>query len=284
MWRPCKRAHRVEHGKGATTVAPFLFCGELQDSTVMKRAVLARLGLLFGWSCLGGCASERAVIASPANIERSETVPAGYVSLGTARAHCRPLPAWGPLYGEPLRNFDCSTARIRRTLAEQASRAGGTLLAFESCEADAKGGRNCSATIARPERANAAAPGRVGVSSGEVWDPSDAPRADAIEVIRIDLDLDPAAERFARRARTASDVAEPALLPVSHVELGELRARCDADECADAELRLGLRLAAGSLGASDLVNVACHALDGERSCAGTLATTERDPETDATAH
>lgn len=247
----------------------------------MKRAVLAKLGLLVVGSCLGGCASDRAVIASPANIERSETLPAGYVSLGTARAHCRPLPAWGPLHGEPLRNFDCSTTRIRRTLAEQASREGGTLLAFESCEVDAKGGRNCSATIARPERAGAAAPGRVGVASGEVWDPSDAPRAEAIEVIRIDLD--PAAPSFGRRARTASVVAEPALLPVSHVEIGELRARCDADECADAELRLGLRLAAGSLGASDLVNVACHALEGERSCTGTLATTERDPDTDATA-
>ena len=27
-----------------------------------------------------------------------------------------------------------------------------------------------------------------------------------------------------------------------------------------------------------LIGVACHALDGERSCAGTLASTEYDPE------
>jgi hypothetical protein len=164
---------------------------------------------------------------------------------------------------------------MRRTLAEQASAAGGTLLALETCELDERGGRSCSATIARPEtRADAARTG-FGNASGEVWDDSDAPRARAVEAIRIDLE--PAGEHVSRDARLAGGVAEPALLPVGHVVLGELRARCDADECADGELRLGLRFAAGSFGATALVAVACHALDGERSCAGTLAATEHDP-------
>jgi hypothetical protein len=242
----------------------------------MKRPVLAHLSSWFGTVLtLAGCASERPVIASPADIERSENVPAGYVTLGTARARCAAQPEWERLHGEPLRNFGCTSARMRRTLAEQASAAGGTLLALESCELDERGGRACSATIARPESLPVV-PARYGPPSGEVWDDSDAPPARAIEVIRIDLE--PAAPQFSRSARLAGGVAESALRPVSHVELGELRARCDADECADGELRLGLRFAAGSFGATALIDVACHALDGERSCAGTLAATEHDPE------
>jgi hypothetical protein len=241
----------------------------MERRAIVKRS-LVRIGLM---SWLGGCATESRVIASPADIVRSESVPSGFVTLGTARAQCAAQPAWKQLRGEPLRNFGCTSARIRRTLAEQASIAGGTLLALESCEHDERGGRSCSATIARPAAGGAAAP--VGARSGEVWDDSDAPRSEAVELIRIDLE--PAAEHFARAARLAGGVAEPALLPVGHVPLGELRARCDADECGEAELRLGLRYAAGSFGATDLVAVACHALDGERSCAGTLATTEHDP-------
>jgi hypothetical protein len=242
----------------------------------MKRWALGKSSLRFGpVLLLGGCASESPVIASPADIVRSETVPAGYLTLGTARAHCAGQPAWEQLRGEPLRNFGCSSARMRRTLAERASAAGGTLLALESCEQDERGGRSCSATIARPERLAERGRSPLGAVSGEVWDESDAPRARAIEVIRIDLE--PAAEHFSRAARLAGGVAEPALLPVGHVALGELRARCDADECGEGELRLGLRFAASSFGATDLVAVACHALSGERSCAGTLATTEHDP-------
>lgn len=243
----------------------------------MKRVALANLSTWFvTMSALTSCATERHVVASPADIERSENVPAGYVTLGTARAHCAARPDWERLRGEPLRNFGCTSARMRRTLAEQASAAGGTLLALESCELDERGRRACSAIIARPERLPAASPARFGPPSGEVWDASDAPPARAIEVICIDFE--PAIPEFSRSPRLAGGVAEPALRPVSHVELGELRASCDAEECADGELRLGLRFAAGSFGATALIGVACHALDGERSCAGTLASTEYDPE------
>jgi len=59
-----------------------------------------------------------------------------------------------------------------------------------------------------------------------------------------------------------------------------LRARCDEAECESADLRIALRVAAGGLGVSDLVDVSCATLDGERECLATLAASELDPETD----
>jgi hypothetical protein len=71
---------------------------------------------------------------------------------------------------------------------------------------------------------------------------------------------------------------------VGRLELGTLRARCKVDDCDADQAREGLRVAAGGLGASDLVGVRCFALDGDVQCVATLAATERDPEADPLAH
>jgi hypothetical protein len=97
------------------------------------------------------------------------------------------------------------------------------------------------------------------------------------------IDLEPHGARFERGARPASAVTEFAALPVGHVELGVMRARCDERACDDDQARAGLRLAAGGLGVSDLVGVRCFALDGERSCVAALGVSERDPDTDSSA-
>ena len=78
-------------------------------------------------------------------------------------------------------------------------------------------------------------------------------------------------------------MAEFALLPAGHVELGVLRAHCAMGECDAEQAHAGLRMAAGGLGAAALVGVRCFALDGEESCVATLAATESDPETDPSA-
>jgi hypothetical protein len=97
---------------------------------------------------------------------------------------------------------------------------------------------------------------------------------------RIAIDLEPAVAGFRRSRRPGAEVAEFPLLPVGHVELGLMRARCDEGACDAEQARAGLRAAAGGLGVSDLVGVRCAALDGELSCLATLAASESDPETE----
>ncbi|HEX6277496.1 MAG TPA: hypothetical protein VFZ53_30845, partial [Polyangiaceae bacterium] len=92
--------------------------------------------------------------------------------------------------------------------------------------------------------------------------------------IEIDFEL---AGTYARRApRRPSDVHEPAALPVSHREIGTLTARCEADACSPFELRQALRIAAGSLGVSDLVAVRCFERHALRECVAGAAQTELD--------
>jgi hypothetical protein len=65
-------------------------------------------------------------------------------------------------------------------------------------------------------------------------------------------------------------------LPVSHRGLGTLTTRCDSDECQLRELRQALRIAAGGLGASDLVGVRCFGREGERECVADVAVSDVD--------
>jgi hypothetical protein len=103
----------------------------------------------------------------------------------------------------------------------------------------------------------------------ERWD---EPRASASLVIVVDFE--PSVEAFTRASRPASDVAEDRALPVSHLELGTLTTRCDEDDCELRELHQALRIAAGGLGASDLVGIRCATRRGERQCLATLAAPE----------
>ena len=115
-------------------------------------------------------------------------------------------------------------------------------------------------------------PGPVpGPAVVERWD---EPRASASLVIRVDFE--PSVRHFERAKRPAAEVAEVAALPVSHRELGTLTTRCDADECELRELRHALRVAAGGLGASDLVGVRCFGRGDARECVADVAATPLD--------
>jgi hypothetical protein len=240
----------------------------------MRAAVPMRTTLAL--SCLLlSCAGARQSGLTAADVSRSEVLPSGYVSAGTASAECGAVPAWEEISGEPVGSFDCSENELHRELAEQAALAGADVLAGVECRESATRGVACSATMARPKVAGlskpraAGAPG--GVTSGDEL---------SFELRRrIEVDVEPARESFARKRRPASAVGEARLLPVSHVELGSIRARCEPEACAARDLRVALRVAAGGLGVSDLVGVSCVTLDGERQCLATLAASELDPET-----
>lgn len=219
------------------------------------------------------CAAPPAKERSAADVERAETVPAGFVALGTAQARCATAPSWGHLDSEPLTRFECQAPALERALAEQAAARGGSLLAAMRCQRtpDALA---CSATIAAPED------GTTSLAA-----PASAPHAaaDALPfetARRIEVDLEPARERFRRRSRGADEVGAQLAVPVSHLPLGSLSVRCQKKECDSRDLRVALRVAAGALGVSDVAEVACGVREDDAFCVATLAASELDPETD----
>jgi hypothetical protein len=228
---------------------------------------------LLAVSMLAACSTT--VRVPPEDVGRADVLPAGYDEVGRVSASCSPLGGFQPTSGELLASFDCNRSRLERVLAEKASEAGADLLVGMGCGHEGRALR-CLAHTARAE-----GPPRspLPTDEGPVPGPTvvarwDEPRASASLVIRVDFE--PAVESFERRARRAADVAEVAALPVSHRELGTLTTRCDADECQLRELRQALRIAAGGLGASDLVGVRCFGREGERECIADLAASDVD--------
>jgi hypothetical protein len=64
------------------------------------------------------------------------------------------------------------------------------------------------------------------------------------------------------------------VLPASDAPLGDLSARC-AESCSTFSLRRSVLIAAGRLGAKDVIGMRCAKLDGADVCVGTLAAPER---------
>lgn len=231
-----------------------------------------RVGACFGALAGLGCTSA-APRPSHAPVELSETLPAGYDSLGMVSAACRVQPRERSFRGEPATSFACGRNELVRALVERANARGANLLAHESCEREGEDALVCTAEAARPR---SAAPEKA-ERSAQSADRDDELLVSVASRIRIDVDSE---HSLGRRARDPSDVAEFAQLPIGHVEVGVMRARCSPSDCDADAARASLRLAAGALGASELVGVRCVSFDGERACIATLGVAERDPETD----
>jgi hypothetical protein len=227
-----------------------------------------------GWFAALGCAAAPPRVL-PSEVLRAEVLPADHETVGSASASCESRAQWGKRSGVPLTSFECTDAELERALVARAAAASAPVLVGVSCGDDSRGARVCSATLARPSEPAPARP-----AAARERPQRDEEKLSFAARKRIEVDIEPTRANFARRPRTASEVAEARGLPVSHVELGSLRARCDEAECDSADLRIALRVAAGGLGVSDLVDVSCATLDGERECLATLAASELDPETD----
>lgn len=232
------------------------------------------------WTLVGllvavGCAASPAPRPPGSAVEFGEALPFGYDSLGRVHAECREVEPGHALADVPVANLACRRTELERSLMAQANARGGSLLAHERCRR-ASAHLSCTALVARPAK---------GV---EPPLPSDAFAADddalpALVAGHIFIDMEPHGPHVERGVRAASAVTEFVALPVGHVELGVVRAHCDQQACDDGQARAGLRLAAGGLGASDLVGVRCFSWGGERACVATLAVSERDPATDPNA-
>jgi hypothetical protein len=73
--------------------------------------------------------------------------------------------------------------------------------------------------------------------------------------------------------RDEGNVREIAWLGPGQLELGNLETRCDA--CAELSARDALRIAAGRLGASDVVGVRCVSQGAGQRCLGVAAAWQR---------
>ena len=211
-------------------------------------------------------------------------------TLGTVRASCTLRPGFRRLDDEALSDLDCTRERLLYVLRESAASAGGEALLRMRCSsrrpspnAAESSELSCTAEVARYRSGALASPRPLtaprSVAQGRpAPSPSDVKRIDepdASLAFRISLKFEPEVTNFERPARSGAEVQELARLPLSHVRLGDLAASCE-DGCDERALRFGVLIAAGRLGAPDVVGVRCFRSARGNSCVGTLAAPERD--------
>jgi hypothetical protein len=209
-------------------------------------------------------------------------------TLGTVRDRCSLQPGFRRLDGEALSDLDCSDERLLFALRESAASAGGEALLGAHCSSRRLGTSeayelSCAAEVARYRSGPSANPRPLSAPRSHPQgrpapSPSDVSRIDQPDfslAFRISLHFEPAVSGFERPARPGADVHELSSMPLSHVRLGDLAAHCE-DGCDERALRFGVLIAAGRLGAPDVVGVRCFRVARGNSCVGTLAAPERD--------
>jgi hypothetical protein len=262
-----------------------------------KRIPALLAGTLLASACAGSGTGARfsgstdTPIAAPWEIGEDSVVPEGYTVLGKVSATCTLREGRRTIERELLSDVDCSEARLVRALRERAAETGGQLLVDRQCSSrtvrESASGREllvrCSAEVARAETLELAPP----KAKDAIWPPErvallDEPSAE--DAWRIRISFTPARESGEpRTARRGDLVRELAIFPVSHLPLGDLVARC-SEGCKPESVRASVRIAAGRLGATDVVGVRCVEKGRGVLCTGTAAAHEVDPETDPRAH
>lgn len=212
---------------------------------------------------------------APSAIREEPTLPPGYELIGAVQAECRGLNRRTGIHDEWLSDVDCSESRLMGALRERAAERGGELLVERDCHvhplSDKPDGARwlsrCAARVARASGLAVSAP-RADERAGEPI---------ASEAWRIRVNFWPARGAPAPRAPLRGDsVREVSEFPVNDVRLGEITAHCRRG-CSMEGVRDGVRIAAGWLGANDVVAVHCLEKGTGWVCAGTAAVYEVDP-------
>lgn len=225
------------------------------------QALLLGLALLSGSACAatsGVSFSGKAAppVTTPEAVVEVTRFPLTVERLGTATAECSPPENWQEAFrGRSLVDVDCTERRLRRMLRESAAQNGANLLAGLRCESGSRS--RCSAAFGRgalvgnaAAKARVPSEGRPGLAPGAPFDVRGMSGTD------VRVDFDPVVKDPARPPREDEAVRELPSLPPSHFVLGTFVTECE--ECSELETRDALRLAAGSLGASDVVGVRCQ--------------------------
>jgi hypothetical protein len=198
--------------------------------------------------------------------------------IGEVSASCTSKGQRRTIHDEWLSDIDCSEARLKRALREQAAQHGGDALIGVDCHSHGGSERRvsrCAAQVAR----------RAGsldhVEKRADWAVSGEPRAS--DAWRIRVTFWPArGEPAALPARHSELVREVEAFPVNDRRLGAIVACCRSG-CSRSSVRAAVRIAASSLGANDVVGVHCLERDEAWICAGTAAAYKVDPRQDARA-
>lgn len=209
-------------------------------------------------------------------------------TLGTVRVGCTSAPGFHAIDEELLSDVDCSSERLQLAMRESAASAGGQALVGVRCSSrrSSTSAREsyhlgCSAQVARYRSAALSALRPLNAPRGL---PQGRPAPSAADVARIDepeaslafrisVRFEPSVPSYSAPARASADVHELPRLPLSHQPLGDLITTCEG--CDERALRYGVLIAAGRLGAPDVVGVRCFSAGSAQSCVGTLAAPER---------
>ncbi len=204
------------------------------------------------------------------------SLPPDFEAMGSASASCTHTEGRRAIHHEWLGDVDCSEERLTRALAEEAAEQGADILIERRCDEQVQsiyeGQRRllkrCSARVARRQE-----PLAVQVPARPVSEPKVG------EDWRICVDFWPAGA-VRRGPPLRSDlVREVTDMPVSHVAIGAIKTHCRRG-CSEQAAHDGVRAAAGSLGATDVVGVQCVARSRGYECTGTAAQAEVDPRTE----
>ncbi len=236
------------------------------------------LGCASGGAIFSGQSQDPRVVAT--QLTEQESMPADHRLLGVVEASCdREEPAFGELEANEsgcrnLAELMCSEELLSQALRERAAEVGGTALVGRRCssEVDEDGASiRCAAEVAasKGEPTNSALAGAIPVHEEGVPLRS-VQEAATIRLVFTALTATP------RAPRAAHLVAEQAVMPVQNVVLGDLLARC-GDDCSDAALRESLRVAAGRVGASDVVGVRCLHKGEDLVCSARATAPSVDP-------
>lgn len=196
---------------------------------------------------------------SAAQVTIEPAVPETALLVGDVVARCRADDGIVALKRESLADVDCSDALLVASLRARAAEVGGAALVGLRCTAtkESRDGafdselRSCSAMVAAP-RKRGQWPADHGESPLFVPPYDDPDEAFAVRVTVIPAEKDPV-----RRHAVPSDaVRELAFVPPGRVVVGDIVARGDT-ECSRPAVRHAIRAAAGRVGATDVVGIAC---------------------------
>jgi hypothetical protein len=210
-----------------------------------------------------------------ANVRMAPTLPAGYEAIGRIDARCRADDGVVGIDDESLADVDCSEALLGAAIREKAAEVGGEVLVGLTCRQSVDRRSDglestlyvCFANVAMPRDTTSTCRGTPAEGAGPVWRAEEAFDV-AVSVRPVDSSARP------RRAAPTERVAELAFLPIGRVVMGDIVAR--GPEADRAAVRHAVRAAAGRVGASDVVGIACVHDDDGWLCTGRATRPEVD--------
>lgn len=239
----------------------------------------------------------------PALVVEVRSKPSASVMLGHVTARCRADAGVRSIHDAWLADVDCSDDLLVASLREKAASVGGDALVARECTHDEYSCDEvwkstvitCSAKVASSTGVRPSAGARRPMaytattvsapqSGGDRILEESAPATHALEyespsqAFRVKVSVSPVGPGGQRAPRDPDRVNELAVLPASHVVMGDVSARCRGD-CERAAVRYAVRAAAARVGATDIVGIACIQAKHGFLCTGTAARPEADPET-----